>query len=49
MRDGGTVIFIAENQEYIDKILPLADWIGTLNSRRTQMTTFARSDPNRLQ
>jgi long-chain acyl-CoA synthetase len=25
MRDGGAVIFIAENQEYVDKILPLAE------------------------
>ena len=25
MRDGGAVIFIAEDQEYVDKILPLAD------------------------
>ena len=25
MRDGGAAIFIAEDQEYVDKILPLAD------------------------
>jgi long-chain acyl-CoA synthetase len=25
MRDGGAVVFIAENQEYVDKILPIAD------------------------
>ena len=25
MRDGGAVMFIAENQEYVDKILPFAD------------------------
>ena len=25
MRDGGAVLFIAENQEYVDKILSLAD------------------------
>jgi long-chain acyl-CoA synthetase len=25
MRDGGAVLFIAENQEYVDKILPFAD------------------------
>jgi len=30
MRDGGAVIFIAENQEYIDKILPLADRLPAL-------------------
>ena len=25
MRDGGALLFVAENQEYVDKILPLAD------------------------
>jgi long-chain acyl-CoA synthetase len=25
MRDGGAVLFVAENQEYIDKLLPIAD------------------------
>ena len=25
MRDGGAVMFIAEDQEYVDKILPLVD------------------------
>ena len=30
MRDGGAVIFIAENQEYVDKILPLADRLPAL-------------------
>jgi long-chain acyl-CoA synthetase len=25
MRDGGAVIFVAEDQEYLDKVLPLAD------------------------
>src|SRR5262249_45991536 len=37
MRDGGAVLFIAENQEYVDKILPFADdlhelkWIVVLD------------------
>jgi len=30
MRDGGAVVFIAENQEYIDKILPFADELHDL-------------------
>src|SRR4029450_10455190 len=30
MRDGGAVLFIAENQEYVDKILPFADRLGEL-------------------
>ena len=40
MRDGGAVMFIAENQEYVDKILPLADrlpelrWIIVLDRYR---------------
>ena len=25
MRDGGAAVFIAEDQEYVDKILPIAD------------------------
>lgn len=32
MRDGGAVIFIAEDQEYIDKILPLADQLPELRA-----------------
>ena len=28
MRDGGAVIFVAEDQEYVDKILPLADRVA---------------------
>jgi len=28
MRDGGAVLFVAEDQEYVDKILPLADLPG---------------------
>ncbi|TMJ83277.1 MAG: long-chain fatty acid--CoA ligase [Alphaproteobacteria bacterium] len=31
MRDGGAVLFIAENQEYLDKLLPLADRLPALN------------------
>jgi long-chain acyl-CoA synthetase len=31
MRDGGAVLFIAENQEYVDKILPVADRLHELN------------------
>jgi long-chain acyl-CoA synthetase len=30
MRDGGAVLFIAENQEYVDKILPFADELHEL-------------------
>jgi len=30
MRDGGAVLFIAENQEYVDKILPYADELREL-------------------
>jgi long-chain acyl-CoA synthetase len=30
MRDGGAVVFVAENQEYVDKILPLADSLPAL-------------------
>ena len=30
MRDGGAAVFIAENQEYVDKILPLADALPAL-------------------
>ncbi len=30
MRDGGAVMFIAENQEYVDKILPFADRLQAL-------------------
>ena len=30
MRDGGAVVFIAEDQEYVDKILPLADRLPAL-------------------
>jgi long-chain acyl-CoA synthetase len=30
MRDGGAVLFIAENQEYVDKILPMADRLPEL-------------------
>jgi long-chain acyl-CoA synthetase len=30
MRDGGAVLFIAENQEYVDKILPFADALHEL-------------------
>jgi long-chain acyl-CoA synthetase len=30
MRHGGAALFIAENQEYVDKILPLADRLGEL-------------------
>jgi long-chain acyl-CoA synthetase len=30
MRDGGAVVFVAENQEYVDKILPLADSLPNL-------------------
>src|SRR5215210_152328 len=32
MRDGGAAIFIAEDQEYIDKILPLADRLPGLRA-----------------
>ena len=32
MRDGGAAIFIAEDQEYVDKILPLADDLPALRS-----------------
>src|SRR5215472_17595747 len=31
MRDGGAVLFIAENQEYVDKILQVADRLPGLN------------------
>src|SRR5262249_56667028 len=31
LRDGGAVMFIAENQEYVDKILPIADGLHELN------------------
>ena len=34
MRDGGAVMFIAENQEYVDKILPLADRLPELRVDR---------------
>src|SRR6202040_1120411 len=30
MRDGGAVVFVAEDQEYVDKILPLADRLPAL-------------------
>src|SRR5262249_54429288 len=30
MRDGGATVFIAENQEYIDKILPITDRLPAL-------------------
>ncbi len=30
MRDGGAAMFVAENQEYVDKILPIADRLPTL-------------------
>ena len=30
MRDGGAAIFVAENQEYVDKILPFADRLPAL-------------------
>jgi long-chain acyl-CoA synthetase len=32
MRDGGAVLFVAENQEYVDKILALADRLPDLRS-----------------
>jgi len=32
MRDGGACLFIAENQEYVDKILPLADELPDLRA-----------------
>lgn len=32
MRDGGAVIFFAEDQEYVDKILPLAERLPALRS-----------------
>ena len=32
MRDGGASVFIAEDQEYIDKILPIADQLPDLKS-----------------
>jgi long-chain acyl-CoA synthetase len=31
MRDGGAVLFMAENQEYVDKLLPVADRLHELN------------------
>src|SRR5690606_39252598 len=30
MRDGGASIFVAENQEYVDKLLPFADALPDL-------------------
>jgi long-chain acyl-CoA synthetase len=30
MRDGGAVVFIAENQEYVDKLLPIVDQLPDL-------------------
>lgn len=30
MRDGGACVFVAENQEYVDKILPIADRLPAL-------------------
>lgn len=30
MRDGGAMLFVAENQEYVDKILPIADKLDNL-------------------
>jgi long-chain acyl-CoA synthetase len=32
MRDGGAAIFIAEDQEYVDKLLPLADGLAGLRA-----------------
>jgi len=32
MRDGGAALFVAENQEYVDKILPFADRLPALRS-----------------
>jgi long-chain acyl-CoA synthetase len=32
MRDGGAVLFVAENQEYIDKLLPIAERLPELRS-----------------
>ena len=32
MRDGGAAIFIAEDQEYVDKILPLVDRLPALRA-----------------
>ena len=31
MRDGGAALFIAENQEYLDKLLPFADRLPALS------------------
>ena len=31
MRDGGAALFIAENQKYLDKLLPFADRLQALN------------------
>ena len=30
MRDGGAVMFVAEDQEYVDRILPLAERLPAL-------------------
>src|SRR3990172_7494389 len=35
MRDGGAAVFVAENQEYVDKILPLAERLPGLRSSRS--------------
>ncbi|HWI37479.1 MAG TPA: AMP-binding protein [Burkholderiales bacterium] len=32
LRDGGATIFVAENQEYVDKVLPLVDRLPALRS-----------------
>ena len=34
MRDGGAVLFVAEDQEYVDKILPLADRLPAAAAHR---------------
>jgi 7,8-dihydropterin-6-yl-methyl-4-(beta-D-ribofuranosyl)aminobenzene 5'-phosphate synthase len=34
MRDGGAAIFVAEDQEYVDKILPLADRLPALGIQK---------------
>src|SRR5574340_898271 len=50
MRDGGACVFVAENQEYVDRILPLADRLAALR-RIVVIDTdamFAYRDPRLL-
>ena len=47
MKDGGAAIFVAENQEYVDKILPYADTLpGPALDRRRRRLGDVRLRPS---